>query len=1017
MTSSSWRRWMTQRSLPPQSTRPLRQRHSARLWDECEPRQLLSVTINNVTMIEPPSGTADAVFTVSRDQTHRSEAATVDFATEDATAKAGRDYQAVRGTLSFAPGETSKEIAVPIIGGLARGPHDVFTVNLSNPVNETLNPSLRVGMATILPTPWLSIGDVSVAEGESGTTNAVFQVTLDPPNLDQIVSVAYSTSDGTAKAGSDYQATSGSLNFAPGETSKSITVPIQPGTTAEPTESFSVDLKPPKNAVVRDGHATGTITDSTKPGTVQFEAPTYRLDAQSGTATIIVTRAEGIASGVGIDYSTQGGSAVAGTDYTPISGTLTFAAGQTSQSITVPVLANPKRSRDQTVNLVLTNPTGGGGLGSVRQTTLTLAAASDSSDSSDEPSTPTPTPAQPTPNPDPPTPNPDPPTPTPSRPTPNPATSTPGPNLPTPGSPEPAGAINDNPPDVSVPGSTVVTTTEDRGPGSLRQAILNANANPGPDTIRFALPGEGPHTIRPASALPTITDPLVLDGTTQPGYQDAPRIELDGTKAGGRAHGLTITAGESTVRGLAINGFAGSGLLIQGAGGNLVEGNSIGVSVGGESARGNGFSGISVSQSSNNTIGGSGSTAGNLVSGNFGSGIVLSGTSTKHNVVRGNHIGTDIDGDDPLGNQLDGIILDNAPENRIGGVEPGQGNLISGNGLTGLRILGPGASGNLIEGNQIGTDRTGTRAIGNTFDGVFMSGAPGNTIGGTIAEAGNLISGNGGVGVQIHSRGSSGNQVQGNLVGTDTTGMLPIGNAHGGVFLNNARGNTIGGTTKGARNIISGNPLVGVQLTGRSAAGNVVQGNLIGTDFQGAPRLGNTVGLFLGGTTGNTIGGAGTANNTVAGNSQANVASKPIPISRSAEPGRPRAHAAGPSITGITKILNGPELTSLDVKFSEPVDRSRAEDISNYRLRLPGRGQSFSAADAIAVPVRSASYNASTTSVTLTLATPLRSRGPVQFRVSGMPGRGVVNLAGHSLVGSVQGQAGTDYVSILRPTS
>src|SRR4051812_48387371 len=106
MTSSSWRQWMNQRSLPPQGTRPIRQHRSPWLWDGCESRQLLSVTINNVTMIEPPSGTADAVFKVSLDQDHQ-EPVKVDFRTDDATAKAGKDYQAVSGTLTFAPGETS----------------------------------------------------------------------------------------------------------------------------------------------------------------------------------------------------------------------------------------------------------------------------------------------------------------------------------------------------------------------------------------------------------------------------------------------------------------------------------------------------------------------------------------------------------------------------------------------------------------------------------------------------------------------------------------------------------------------------------------------------------------------------------------------------------------------------------------------------------------------------------------------------------------------------------------------
>ncbi len=180
------------------------------------------------------------------------------------------------------------------------------------------------------------------------------------------------------------------------------------------------------------------------------------------------------------------------------------------------------------------------------------------------------------------------------------------------------------------------------------------------------------------------------------------------------------------------------------------------------------------------------------------------------------------------------------------------------------------------------------------------------------------------------------------------------------------------------------------------------------------------MGVFLGGTTGNTIGGAGLAANTIAGNVQADMASQPIPLSRS-DTGRPQARATGPAITEIAQQVNGAELSSLTVKFNEPIKQSRAEDIRNYRLRLPGKGENFNASDAIAVPVRSASYDASSTSVTLTLATPLRSRGPVQLRVSGQPGRGIANLAG-SLLNGVGGgqnqvQAGTDYVTILRLTS
>src|SRR5215213_9443355 len=189
MSFTSWRRWLDSKSMPPQGQRPIRRRQAAGSWEECEARTLLSVTIGDVTMIEPASGTADAVFTVRLDRAHGGEAVQVDFSTEDASARAGADYVAASGTLTFAPGETAKTVAVPVIGGLATKPNTMFTVNLSNAVNETVDPSLGVAIGTILPTPWLSIDDAGATQGTSGTTDAVFKVTLDPANPDQVVTV------------------------------------------------------------------------------------------------------------------------------------------------------------------------------------------------------------------------------------------------------------------------------------------------------------------------------------------------------------------------------------------------------------------------------------------------------------------------------------------------------------------------------------------------------------------------------------------------------------------------------------------------------------------------------------------------------------------------------------------------------------------------------------------------------------------------------------------------------------
>ena len=152
------------------------------------------------------------------------------------------------------------------------------------------------------------------------------------------------------------------------------------------------------------------------------------------------------------------------------------------------------------------------------------------------------------------------------------------------------------------PQTFTVTNTNDSGAGSLRQAILNANATVGTlDTIAFNISGIGPHSVALLSGLPIITDPLIIDGTTQPGFSGAPIIELNGNGVAGS--GFSVTACNTTIRGLVINRFGGSGIAISPNGGNVVEGNFIGTDVTGTLARPNGAHGVAMT-SSNNRIGG-----------------------------------------------------------------------------------------------------------------------------------------------------------------------------------------------------------------------------------------------------------------------------------------------------------------------------------------------------------------------------------------------------------------------------
>src|SRR5581483_7128476 len=197
--------------------------------------------------------------------------------------------------------------------------------------------------------------------------------------------------------------------------------------------------------------------------------------------------------------------------------------------------------------------------------------------------------------------------------------------------------------DRCLPTTFLVTNTGDNGAGSLRQAILDANATAGTDTIAFSIAGAGAHTIQPTSSLPTITDPAVIDATTQPGYAGTPIVEIDGSMAGAGVNGLVITAGSSTIRGLVINRFDVTGINLAGGGGNRIERNYIGTDVTGTLNRGNGGNGIGVF-SPNNTI------ANNLISGNAGIGVLLRGVGTNQNVVAGNYVGTNAVGTAALAN-------------------------------------------------------------------------------------------------------------------------------------------------------------------------------------------------------------------------------------------------------------------------------------------------------------------------------------------------------------------------------
>ncbi len=424
------------------------------------------------------------------------------------------------------------------------------------------------------------------------------------------------------------------------------------------------------------------------------------------------------------------------------------------------------------------------------------------------------------------------------------------------------------------PATFTVTTTADAGAGSLRQALQSANALTGADAIEFNIPGAGVHTINLASALPAIAGQVVIKGQTQPGFVASPLIELNGIGAGVDAHGLVVSgsAAGTVIRGLTINRFDGDGVRIEGSNCH-VRSCFIGTDNTGTVSQGNGSSGVRVRLEADNvTIGGTSSGFGNLISGNAGNGVTISGAGTTGNRLQANRIGTDQTGTLALGNLLNGVsIFAQTSGNIIGGTVAGARNVISGNGQRGVLLSQ--ATANTVQGNYIGTTVTGLAALGN-LNGIDILNASGNTIGGTLAGAGNLISGNSEHGVQIGAT-STGNKIKGNSIGLRSTGTLSLGNGIDGIaILGGSANNVIGGVVAAARNMISGNGDDGVDISGTGTTGNIIRGNFIGTNAAGTGAIPNTDdGVSISdGASGNFVGGtvAG-SRNVISGNANGGV--------------------------------------------------------------------------------------------------------------------------------------------------
>lgn len=422
---------------------------------------------------------------------------------------------------------------------------------------------------------------------------------------------------------------------------------------------------------------------------------------------------------------------------------------------------------------------------------------------------------------------------------------------------------------------------------TLREAINAANAAPDRDVIAFAIAGDGPHTIKPQAALPTIVEAVGIGGLSQPGSQPATAsapavlmIEIDGSQAGSGVVGLRVRGGGSYIGGLAINRFASHGIVLERGGENVVAGNHIGTNAAGTSGLGNLGVGVSIAESSpGNRIGGPHPSERNVISGNQ-SGVSINAANdlegeppTTDNVVLGNWIGLDATGAVDVGNGGGaGVnVVGGAHRTLIGGGASGAGNALSGNG-NGVQI--DRSDYVRVEGNRIGTNAAGTApplavpGSGDRFTGVQQAGVRIDrslkaTVGGSTPASGNLISGNLN-GIVTGGTAPVPRQiaVAGNRIGSDVAGLAAIGNTGGGLSLQSIDGALVAG------NLIVASRLEAIAIG--PPGGVAVHGNQVGVGLGGAP-MGN--GILAGrtgvhvtpGSAGNAIGGEGPGEgNTIA---------------------------------------------------------------------------------------------------------------------------------------------------------
>lgn len=364
---------------------------SSASFAERNPAGTLRFTIKAFTVLEASSKASVSIIRAGGHQ----GAVTVTYATSDGTAKAGSDYAASEGTLSFAPRETSKTFTIDITNDTSTEGNETVTVTLRDPtggadigvpasatltiVDDETASSAAAGGSTSPAAPVHAIVFNAAAYGV-GENEGSIVVTVTRTGGTSAVNVNYTLNGGTASAGTDYTATNGTLSFGANETTKTFTVGINDESGVDGNKTVNMALSAPTGGAALGTPRTATLTiidnetSASGTGSLKFAALLFSAAEGEGVGTITVNRVGGSKGTVSVSYATSNGTAIAGSDYVSTTGTLTFLPGETAKTFTIPVIKDDLQGEgEETVSVQLGTPTGGATLGSPSSTSLKIS--------------------------------------------------------------------------------------------------------------------------------------------------------------------------------------------------------------------------------------------------------------------------------------------------------------------------------------------------------------------------------------------------------------------------------------------------------------------------------------------------------------------------------------------------------------------------------------------------------------------------------------------------------------------